>query len=264
MEELDSKYASRIIRVSAHDRNLDLSNQTESSFEVVVDTRNIELTRVVGIQVTHVVMHNTFYNIAEGRNTLDFLDAALAPHTVTLPAGQYDVATFMTDLLALIDTELGDPVPTATYTFSPVTNKISMTFGESLTIDGGYTNYLAWKIGFGDKALSPVPSGVSITAPGIINLYGPHTAYISSRALSNSAIDFDAKNQTVNMIAYIPLDQPFNNTCHYEAGSSSTVIKYPQTRNFKDIDFRIRDIRGNLLDGGLHDWTIQMKVWYLL
>ena len=256
MTDIESKYQSTVLRVSAHDRDTNRSGETNADFSIDIRSQNFELKRVVAMQVINAQIPNVFYNIPSGLNTFDFNDGS--DHTITITPGQYDLDTLVTDLLAQIDLIIGG---TSTYAFNDVTQKLTITASSTIDFDSNTGNPIAHKLGFGDSVSY---SGTVFNAPEIVNIIGPHTVSIHSPEISSNVIDYGSRSGTVRMIAEVPLDNPFGFMCYYRAQSSSDLIKYKSVRNFNRIGMILRDIQGRRLDISNHDWSITLRVWYLL
>ena len=261
MESFDSKYQSKLLRLSAHDRDRSRPNQTNSDFSIDIKSQNTELKKIVAIQVVNCQIPNVFYNIPDGLNTFNFDDALSAPQTVTITPGQYQLVQFMDAFLDLIDTKLSFPLGTSSYVFDDITNKITITFPEIITFTSHREdNPLLYKLGYGFD----VYSGTTIAASYIINLIGPHTVSIHSPEISNGVLDYGSRSSTVRMIAQVPLDNPFGSMCYFNATTNSDIIKYQSLKSINRIRLVLRDIQGRRLDIQEHDWNMTLKIWYLL
>jgi hypothetical protein len=254
--DIESKFQSTLLRLSAHDRT-PRADETNSSFSIDIRSQNIELKSVVAIQVVNVQIPNVFYNIPEGQNTFDF-DYGGA-QTITIIPGQYDFETLMDEFLSQMDTITGQVAGTSTKDFDDVTQKMSFTTAVTISFDSSEDNPIAYKLGFGDASYS----GTSFDAPYIINIIGPHTVSVHSSELSNNVLDYGARSGTVRMIAEVPLDKPFGFMCYYRAQSSSDLIKYKSLQSFNRISLVLRDIQGRRLDISNHDWSLTARIYHL-
>lgn len=254
--DIESKFQSTLLRISAHDRT-PRADESNSSFSIDIRSQNVELKNVVALQVVNVQIPNVFYNIPDGQNTFDF--DYLGSQTITIIPGQYDFETLMDEFLSQMDTITGQLAGTSTKDFDDVTQKMSFTTAVPISFDSSIENPLAYKLGFGDDSYS----GTQFDAPFIINIIGPHTVSVHSSELSNNVLDYGARSGTVRMICEVPLDKPFGFMCYYRAQSSSDLIKYKAIQSFNRISLVLRDIQGRRLDISNHDWSATLRIYHL-
>lgn len=254
---LESKYQTTLLRISAHDRT-ERELETNSDFTIDIRSQNSELKKVVAVQIVNAQIPNVFYNIPDGQNTFDFDYGG--PQTITLTPGQYDISQLMDEFVTQMDTITGQVAGTTTYAFNDITKKLSFTVAVPISFDSSKDNPLIYKLGFGDDSFT----GTQFDAPEIINIIGPNTVSIHSPDLSNNVIDYGARSGTVRMICEVPLDKPFGFMCYYRAQSSSDLIKYKNKRSFNNIRMVLRDTEGRRLDIGNLDWSITVRCFYLL
>lgn len=257
---MDLKYQSKLLRLSAHDRDVNKINQSNSDFTIDLGSNSPELKRVVAVQIISVSIRNLFYNITSGKNTFVFDDNVAAPHTITITPGNYDITAFMTAFLDAIDTELGYALGTSSYTFNDITSKITITFPESIDfVSDKEDNPLAYRLGYGYETFS----GTTIAATHIIMLSGPDLVCIHSPELSNGTLDFGAVSDTIHVVAEVPIDQEFGFVCFYQP-SNPNIIKYQNVNSFSSIRVLLRDVEGGKLDIDQGDWNITLKCYYLI
>lgn len=254
---LESKYQTTLLRISAHDRT-ERELETNSDFTIDIRSQNSELKKVVAVQIINAQIPNVFYNIPDGQNTFDF-DYGGA-QTITLTPGQYDIEQLMDEFNKQMDTITGQVAGTTTYDFNDITKKLSFTTAATISFDSSKDNPLIYKLGFSNGSYT----GTQFDAPEIINIIGPNTVSIHSPDLSNNVIDYGARSGTVRMICEVPLDKPFGFMCYYRAQSSSDLIKYKSVRAFNSIRMVLRDTEGRRLDIGNLDWSITVRCFYLL
>lgn len=262
---LEGKYQSRLLRLSAHDRKINRANETNSDFTLEIKSNNKELKKIVATQVVNAQIPNVFYNIPDGLNVFKYEIASAPQPDIVIPEGQYSVEQLMDTFLGLLDTALSLPAGSSTYEFNAPNKtpdfKISITTGSAIEFTSDENdNPIAFKLGYGDGSYS----GTTFDAPNIINLVGPHTVSIHSFELSNPVLDYGASSGTIRLIAQVPLDKPFGQMCYFNASTSSDLIKYQEVKNLNQIRLILRDNQGRRLNVQNHDWSVTLKVWYLL
>lgn len=262
---LDGKYQSRLLRLSAHDRKINRANESNSDFTLDIKSSNKELKKVVATQVINVQIPNVFYNIPQGLNVFKYSVASVPQPDIVIPEGQYTIEQLMEVFLGLLDTALLLPAGSSTYDFNEPNQtpdfKISITAGSAIEFTSDENdNPIAFKLGYGDASYS----GTVFDAPNIINLVGPHTVSIHSQEISNPVLDYGATSGTIRLIAQVPLDKSFGQMCYFNATTSSDLIKYQDVKSWNQIRLILRDNQGRRLNVQNHDWSVTLKVWYLL
>ena len=263
MDQLETKYQTILLRLSAHDR-VDRPTESNSDFTLDVRSQNIELKKIAAITVVNAQIPNVFYNITEPYNTFYFTDEFDTDLTATVPSGNYNIDQFMTELLKQIDISLGLPEGTSTHEFNEITYKLKFTIGATIkfysTEEG---NELAYRMGFGDDDTVQY-TGTTFEGTNIVDLTGPHVVSIHSPDLARGTLDYGSRSGTVKMIAQIPLDKPFGFLCYYNSSSSADLIKYQSPKSLNQIRLILRDVKGRRLDIGTLDWNITLRIYYLL
>jgi hypothetical protein len=259
--DLDSKSFSKLIRVSAHDRNLSNVSETAEKFRVGVPGYSREFGRLLASQVVSCHITHTFYNVDVYSKQFVFTTPGDSQvHTITMTEGQYSSTEYLDHLIALIDAELSS---SNAYSIDQNTQKITLTFSEDIKLTPSISqNPVAVNLGFGLNEIEYASSSSIITAPYVINLAGPNSVYIHCRQLSAGTSDFDTPAD-VHSILEVPLDQPFGSVCRYQASDAMAgLIRYRNARSIDELEFRVRDSRGRLLNCQDVDWSIIIKIYY--
>lgn len=260
---------SRFVRISSHDR--DLEYKTESSSEFTVRFRQASnLQKVHSIVVKQIAMCNTFENIGSHNNYFAYsIDGVVFQHTV--PAGQYTLNQLKDLLTGLFNTDFGGSV--ATLSFDYYKSQMIFSFPSTNVVKFLYKynsqdSYRFWElIGFNDIQQFDIPNNVVsesktglILATSIPDLISTHTAYISSKILSNSGYDGDSAQ--INVIGAVPIRSAFGAYSYYDSSSESLDrIIFPSPRNLQEIDIRVRDSTGRILDTQNINWSMLLKVY---
>ncbi len=266
-EILETKYASSMVRVSSHDRNFNIKNESSSSFTVNVPSNTEQLKNVLAVQPLSVKLPNLFYNCY---NSIFKFSINTVDYSISVPDGQYTIDSFMNEFVSAYNTATGNTMTynstsSATPDLDPITFKLDLDFASlsAITFTASADNNIAQKLGFSydDTVYTSSATGV-ITSPYPVDLSGPDAVYIHSIQMSNGVHDMDTSGD-IHVITAIPLDKPFGQTCFWQNSSASShLIKFYSPRNITNISMNLRDNRGRLLDIQGADWTIILKVYY--
>lgn len=246
-------YKSRLLRISSSQRsNPDEVNTND--FSVSFDNLG-SLQKVHSIVVKHVSFTNTFYNINQYNNVLILEDGKTT--TITVPEGNYSIR----DLLNLINPQMPS---NNTFTYSPITNKITVTASASHPIELKGDGTMNKVLGFPSQ-----DSGMYVSdteAPYQLQLQGIQHVYLQSRVLSNGNNLLEGnENQEEGIFAMIPCDVPFGAIKHYESVHDTLdVINYHSSSgiNTQKIDIRLVDKHKRLLDTSCHEVNVVLKVFF--
>ena len=265
--DLDKDTFSKIIRINSHDREFDRTNQSNSNFTLNVPSYASEFSKVVGVQIVQVSLPNIFYNIPEGRNTWAF-QVGGSDEEISIPGDiQYSASSFITALelsfnanptLSALGTGL------TTIALDPTTFKLTFVFpSNTISWVSDQKNYLSVKSGFGFSETEYSGTNIYIT-PSTITLSGPNICYIRSNQLSANSSDFD-RSGDVGTICYVVLDNAFGEICNYNIqDSTSSLIRYRNSRNITNIDIKLSNKFGEALDIQEHGINIIAKIYYKL
>lgn len=263
--DLDKDTFSKIIRINSHDREFKRTNESNSNFTLNIPSYASEFSKVVGLQIIQVSLPNVFYNIPEGRNTWAFKVGA-SQEEISIPGDiQYSAASFMAALeLAFNANVTLSAFGVTTITLDSTTFKLSFVFPtNTISWVSDQKNYLSVKSGFGFSQTEYSGTNIFIT-PSTIALSGPNLCYIRSNQLSANSSDFD-RSGDVGTICYVLLDNPFGEICNYNIqDSTSSLIRYRNSRNITNIDIKLSNKFGESMDVGAHDLNIIAKIYYKL
>ena len=247
----------KLLVINSKDK--DVGSVSNSNFEIQAQEKYLlqGISRIVIVEAT---VPNLFTNINEDNNILDFKEVGGPLLQAFLPIGQYNV----TQLISALETEIESLVTVGnvpTITLDPITNKLIINMSATgLIIFGNST--IAEVIGLipGQDLLNV---GLQTLLPRIVNLSGLPIVYLHSKALSSS-YGIDAGKGLTNLVVAIPLNEaPY--------GSYATLlpkdlavseIVYDSTRNITNIDIRLRDSQGKLLDIENMHITLVVKIYF--
>ena len=265
---------SKLMRISSHDK----TNPADSNSSFTIDVpSNIEgLNNLIGIQLLSAKIPNLFYNV--DTKDLSGVDPILqltyngVEYDLTIPRGQYsfDIANpGSNDLIEAIKNEfLAQTGDALTITVDPVTLKLTFSTVANLLFitESNYNNStgdLASILGFRLPRPTALPSNI-LPADTIYDLTGINDVYIHCRQLALQSIDLDTDN-SISLIGSVDIDSPYGAVSHYQIGSShANMISYPNRRYISEMDIRLRDSRGRLVNINGFDWTMIIKLYYVM
>lgn len=197
----------------------------------------------------------TIYNINSKTNTMEILDSS-GIQNISLLLGNYDIDTLITTL----ETELNNlGVDTYTVTINDLTKKITITStfaGFTIDPNNNSTKYsLNTVLGF---VGSLSYTGLSITAPNIVDISGIKNAYIKIEELTEYMRD--TKNLSSNF--KINLNCPFGSVIYFN--NQSNYIQFyttPQNHVYWSLNFHISivDEDGDYIDLNGSEWSMVIK-----
>jgi len=267
----EEKYLSKMIRVSAHDRNFEIKNTSNSDFEINVPNTTIALRNVHAVSVVSVQLPNMFYNVKDCKFTFTRVSDG-QEFTINLDDGQYSVDEFFAEFGAKYNTALGgvtflyNPTTSANPYLDENTQKINLHFGIQISFTASLENNCCELMGFSfDNTAYTTAANGQLTSPYIVNLAGVSSVFVHSKTLSNGSHDMEINPKNVHSIVAVPMDTYFGETTFWQNSSSSShIIKFNSSRQISRIPLSLRNNRGKLLDINGADWSIVFKVYYTL
>lgn len=192
----------------------------------------------------------SFYIINENNNRLTLKDVGGGgTHNINLDYGNYSGNTLITELTTKINA--GYP-HTVSITLSRSTGKLTFTFNgqTQFRADQSTINNI---IGFDSDM-----TGTTFIMPYPLNLLGTKKLFIKSQILNISSYNSVNNNKT-NIIATIPVDQPFYNMISYT--SAIDTNQHELKINILDgIDIQIYDEDDNFINFNNIDWNITLNL----
>jgi hypothetical protein len=171
----------------------------------------------------------SFYLVQDGYNTFTVTEG-IATRTITIDAGNYNISTFPTAVLALLNTG------TFVYTMTISTRTAKFTYG--VTGNSGvqpvftFDSHLSQQFGF-DKVSVNTFAGDALTSVNVVNFIPEGTIYIHSNIVSDETdvLQEIYSNNTV----------PFSNITYQLSTSPDTYSKRLSTTHSNTFEFAIRD-----------------------
>ena len=265
---------SKLMRISSHDK----TNPADSNSSFTIDVpSNIEgLQNLIGIQLLSAKIPNLFYNVdtkdLSGSSPVLQITYNGIEYDLTIPRGQYsfDIANpGSNDLIEAIKAEfLAQTGDALTVTLNPVTLKLTFSTASNLLFitESNYNNStgdLPSILGFRLPRTTALPTNV-LPADTIYDLTGINDVYIHCRQLALHSIDLDTQN-SISLIGSVDIDSPYGAISHYQIASShANMLQFPNRRYISELDIRLRDSRGRLVNINGFDWSMIIKLYYTM
>lgn len=232
----------------------DATNHTNFTYNL-----DREVSRVSEIKINSVHIPFSFYAINANNNTL-YIDSV---GNSTIPVGNYTISTLTAALIVAMDAIL---TPTSNVTYNSTTNKFTLTHTTTpFTIDTTSAANIAYVIGFEE------PGGASTTktSDSVVDISGPKHLVLKSSILTQfvaeknvtasglSAIYTTNTGVSDNVLHTIPINA-MPSGVNLDISIQSNFIRMNTLMKFQNnIDFRLEDDEGNLLDLNGKEWSIK-------
>lgn len=248
-----------LLRISSYEANPTKESNSNFSVNFMNDDATSAISRVV---VKSVDFPNVFYNICNnrgpngaGNNMFSYNRDGVKRH-FTISPGQYCLADLITTLeLGLSDIGLTITVDkhTKKLVFSTET-PISM-----LSVKDG--NIMANVLG-----IHTSDETTHYTATSFPNLSGVQEVYVVSQRVSDGSNLLAPNGRHLPILVHVPITVDFGETQHYTSPHPELDdVEFPSARmgnSLREVDIKLTDKYGNVLDlGGLHT-TIILKVYH--
>jgi hypothetical protein len=265
MKRLRSKY----LRISSKDRR-DPRGSTTSDFNIVLGSTLQSIQNCKGFTLKHIGIPHLFRTVRSPLTLAVGWNPTLLPSfniIVTIPVGNYTIATMLVLLKSLIDTQvqLTSANYAVTVAFDAVTDRLSFASSGSSNATIGFspqdsdTNEL-----FGISQIQDLKGFIS---PHILsnapNLFGHKDILITSRVLSDGSGTIESSDRFISSIAHIPVDVQYGEYIIFRPQVSelhSTV--FSASKNISQIDLQVRDDDGEILDLQGGNWEMSLKLYY--
>jgi hypothetical protein len=244
---------SRLLRLNSNNANSVDLNQRH-----IFTTNDQDLHQIRHVSLKSALICNSEYNIHSGNNVFNYNDGVA--RTVTLPVGQYDITTFLTDLNALVQAL----TPTLVISQNALTQKLNFTAGVNISIDSigtDATNTMAPVLGMtADQGAS-----MNFDAPSLPDLTGLKHVYIVSRNLSNATqlLTGASGEQKLPIFADVPINSSFGVYTIDNTNSSETLdySDYHGFKNLSEIDIQLVDEFGRVIEFNGLPWILMLRVY---
>jgi len=238
------------------------NNPTTSNHSNFTYNLDRSIGRVSEIQIASIHLPFSYYAVNDNNHTLH-IDGGVTG-TADIPNGNYTTSTMSAALKTAMEAVMG---ATATVTYSSVTNKFTLVHsGTSFFVDTAGADNIAYMIGF-EEDLASATSQTSDTA---IDLSGPKHLVLKSTILTQFSAEKNITSSALaaiyvtntgvsdNILHTIPVNaQPTGVTLDIPLRTSSIRLN-TQLVFQNNIDFRLEDDEGNLLEMNGKEWSAKL------
>ena len=233
-------------RLIINSKNRDTTLSKSGTDFVISFQESISLQNVSKISVESISMSNLVYNVNETNNEVRWTEGGGAIHIVQMEVGQYVLVDYMTALEALFNS-------IGSNTFNVTQNPVN----KKLIIDNPNTAFVVQSngsmnrvIGLSSENNSP-SVGVNniLNAPFTLDLGGADMLFLHSRKISEyNSINSNGPSSVLTYISFS--ETSFGGFCTREPNDENfESIEYTVPVNLGgNIDFKVRDISGNIID----------------
>lgn len=240
----------------------DRTSGTSSNF-TINSANNIRLNGRKRIKLKHVSIYNTFYNINNNNNKIDFTENA-TNKTTTLTNGYYTATSLATHIgTAMTTTSGGFAVFTASYSTTTRKMAISSTQNFRLLFSSGTSTSSSpyRELGFTDtNGINAVDTAVSTSATGNnhVNLGLPLTIYITINNWNGSNI----KDTSGTFTSFaIPINASSGEIINFNGDEIQQIIDIPPTVNIvSQLRITLSSINNRALDLNNSEWNMVLEI----
>jgi hypothetical protein len=219
--------------------------------DVVFESNNfIQSEGVLNLDVAliHAEIPVSFYVINEYNNQFRFKIDTDPITTVSIPYGNYNSASLITQLLTAINKT------NFTITISKLTGKLTFSHNTTYIIYNNFSFSIGTTLGFSPNTIntSVGPNPFLLTAPYMLNLLGAKKLNIVSNELST--INHSSEVGSLSMLSSIAVDQPAYGLVIYE--NKSGIKHNLRVKDINRVDIQILDENHNLINFNNIDWSM--------
>ena len=232
---------SRLLRISSKDRSL----ESPSKYQITYKTNDNDLHQIKRVVLKSAIIPNSQYNIHQYNNTFYF-----DGEPYIIPVGQYTITM-------LIST-LANTIPGLAISQSPLTKKLTLTYGSPFSVLVNDENPLARVLGITED----VEDVSTYSCKALPDLSGLENIYIASQTLSNHSAMICNDKQKQSIFCSVGVNVPFGQTMILEEDSVSLdYTDFYGPRNISTIDISLLDENNNVLDLNGLDWVLTFRVY---
>lgn len=257
---------SRLLRIGTHDATPgSILFPTGAGFTVNLENVNSEIQQsVIGYSVESVGFYNLAPNIDEGSRRL-VISHVGGPTVYTLPVGQVD----LDELVLLLNAASPNFVWSALGERLRIAPAIGVV-GPILAWGEGYTDgvtdasdQLATLLGLAPRGAAAIAVNPAITTlQNHFDLGGQRVAYLHAHTLAHNKYSFDGEGLSVSFSCSFPINVPYGNFCLvYPNQYQKAGVWWDQSHNIREIDLRLRSIRGDLLNLQGTEWFVTLRLF---
>ncbi len=242
---------------SQYRNNPDEDNHSDFTYNL-----NRPISRVGEIQISSVQVPYSYYAINDNNHTLRLGGGSAG--SAIVPNGNYTTGTLTTALKTAMEAILG---VTATVTYNSTTNKFTLVHSSvSFFVDSTGATNIAYAIGYETN----VAASTTSTSDKVVDISGPKHLVLKSSILTQFTAE---KNTTATGLAsiYVAETGVSDNILHtipinaqptginLDIPLRTSAIRLNTILTFQNnLDFRLEDDEGNLLDLNGKEWSIRL------
>lgn len=208
---------------------------------------------VTSLSLLQFTMNRVFGNIYDGSNVLTFNDTEDGIRTITVPTGQYTIASLVDTLNVLAAALLG--AVTLIFVWDATLDRVAITNNNG----DGATITVLWNLStlapyIGISTNFSISDGFTAYCQSPPQLQGPDQIFVESQILASGQCldDPQATGGSIPLLGIIPCgDVPYGYTINYtveELDQTVVMTNHGQPSQLKRIDISITDKYGYLLD----------------
>lgn len=236
---------------------IDSANRTSGIAENFSITLASTVKRVSYVEIVSAEIPFTLYTVNSNNNTLRFGRNTATDVTVTIPSGNYMVASFQDALKTAMDAGFISIGQSAGFSSTYSKEKFVLTITHATTpfiLDS--TSPIASFMGITTTNVA----NQTVTLGGILNLSGPNYLLIKSTALARQKITRPFVNTAQDDILYkVPLTVS-PGSIMIEKNLYSNKLKYGNRQNIKVIDFTLVDPSGTVVNLNGQNWSMTVNL----
>lgn len=244
----------RLLRIGSHDATPG-STLYPSGAGFTVNLGNVMSQfqqEVIGYSIESVGFYNLAPNVDEGSNTIEISATIPQVDTYVVPVGQYTISELIDALNIAV---AGD------YVFSIVNERVTIAAGALIPLEVygerfGNSDILATNLGFIPGILN------APTAPNSYNCGGKRVAFLHSASLAHNKYSVDAEGLPASFSCSFPINVPYGNfNLVYPNQYQQAGVWWDETFEVREIQIRLRDIRGRLLNLQGTEWFVTLRLF---
>lgn len=238
---------SKLLYISSKEK----TKASRSNTDFTVQFAHSELQNCKAISVKSISFPNAFPNINESNNLFNYRQGGVL-NSVSIPIGFYSLENLINTLNGLL----------------PIAIQLNE-LKQKLSFGGAAIQYL-------DSSENPMANVLGIMnnsngdvntydAEGYFNLTGVSKAFVQSQAITSQSnlLSGNANSHNLSVVDAISVDVPLFQTVHFISNhEDNDLIEFVSSRNLQNIDIKLTDHDGNVLDLGNLDLDIVLKVYF--
>ena len=268
----------RLLRIGTHDAVPGSVNVSGSEFQINLDNALREIQDdVIGFSVDSVGFYNLARNILfEVSDRISITGDGILKQTLILPPGKYalypepgsDSLDFLVALQAALDVLFAGNVVVSEEKGYITLTPDGINETGPVRVDGEGlldSNQLATLMGYVSHITnSPAAPTLALTSPNHINLGGERVAFFHSDSLIHNKHSFDGEGLPLSYSCSLPINVPYGNFNLVLLNQYlRPCVVWDNTYQIREINLRLRNIRGELMDLQGTEWYIVLRMFLI-